>query len=186
MLLYAVMMAGSTLFPIYIQDIMGKSATISGLIMMPGSLTMALISPFTGKFYDRYGIRKLAVIGSFLMFISCLGVTFIGKQTSIIYVSFLYLLRLISIGCIMMPIVTWGMSALDKNYTAHGTALLTSLRTISGAFGSAVFVAVMTIITNLTSKGLTANAIGIDVAFSCITILAGLQLLISVIWVGKK
>ncbi len=43
----------------------------------------------------------------------------------------------------MMPIVTWGMSTLDSKYTSHGTALLTSLRTISGSIGSAVFVAVL-------------------------------------------
>ncbi len=186
MLLYAVMMAGSTLIPIYIQTIMGKSATVSGLIMMPGSLIMALISPITGKFYDRFGIRKLAVFGSTMMFLSCLCVSFVNEHTSVLYIATAYIFRLISIGCLMMPIVTWGMSGLDLASTAHGTALMTTLRTISGAFGAAIFVAIMTASTNIHHPGAIADAFGIDVAFICTTVLAAIAVLISVFFVGKK
>lgn len=185
MLLYAVMMGGSTLFPIYIQEVMGESATTSGLIMMPGSLVMAIISPFTGVFYDKLGIRKLVIFGSVLMFLSCLGVTFVNQETSIIYIVVCYILRLISIGCIMMPIVTWGMSGLDSYFTSHGTALLTALRTISGALGSAVFVAVMTYFTNLSNSGLSASSYGVDIAFIGMTVLAGVQMIVAIGWVGK-
>lgn len=188
MLLYAVMIASSTLFPIYIQTVHGLSATLSGLIMMPGSLAMAIISPFAGRIYDKYGIRRLAVIGSAFMAISCLGISFVSEQTSIIYLVFVYIARLIAISCIMMPIVTWGMSTLDGKYTSHGTALLTSLRTISGSIGSAVFVAVMTYVTKSTSSSATviANASGIDAAFISISVVALLQLAIAVIFVGKS
>lgn len=160
MLLYAVMMAGSTLFPIYIQTVCQRSAAVSGLIMMPGSLIMAVISPFAGRFFDRFGIRRLVVWGSALQMISCLGVVFVNESTPALYIAAVYIVRLISIGLIMMPIVTWGMMRLGPEKTAHGTALLTSLRTISGAFGSAIFVAVMTGVTGMTSGSLevTANA----------------------------
>ena len=46
----------------------------------------------------------------------------------------------------MMPLVSWGLKGIKKEYTAHGTALLTSLRTISGSVGSAVFVSIMMIL----------------------------------------
>lgn len=185
MLLYAVMMAGATLIPIYIQTVMGKSATISGLIMMPGSFIMAMISPVTGKIYDRFGIRKLAVFGSAMMFLSCLAVSFVNEHTGVLYIATAYIFRLISIGCLMMPIVTWGMSGLDLARTAHGTALMTTLRTISGAFGAAIFVAIMTASTNVHHPGAVADAFGIDVAFLCTTVLSAVALLICCLWVGK-
>ncbi|MCC0694192.1 MDR family MFS transporter [Clostridioides sp. ES-S-0048-02] len=188
MLLYVVMMAGSTLIPIYIQTIRGFSATKCGLIMMPGSLVMALISPFAGRFYDRFGIRKLVVCGSIFLAISCLGVSFVGEDTSVLYISAFYIIRLIAIGLIMMPIVTWGMSVLGEKNIAHGTALLTSLRTIAGAIGSAVFVAVMTTAT-VTSRGMTnatANVFGMDVAFICISIVAVVQLLVAFFFIERK
>lgn len=189
MLLYAVMITGSSLFPIYIQIVRGLSATVSGLIMMPGSIVMAIISPFAGKIYDKFGIRKLAVIGSSFMAVSCIGVALVGENTSIPYLIVVYIARLISISCIMMPMVTWGMSTLDSEYTSHGTALLTSLRTISGAIGSAVFVVIMTYITNITSeagKAVTANAFGIDAAFISVSVIAVLQFIIAFFFVGKK
>lgn len=188
MLLYAVMITGSVLIPIYIQTVHGLSATISGLIMMPGSIAMSIISPFTGKIYDKFGIRKLAIIGSAFMAISCIGIAFVNEQTSIPYFIIMYVMRLIAIGCIMMPMVTWGMSTIDSKYTSHGTALLTSLRTIAGAIGSAVFVAMMTFVTKVTSnsEAVTANAHGINAAFISISVIAVFQLIFVVLCVGKS
>lgn len=188
MLLYSVMIAGSTLIPIYIQLVRGLSATKCGLIMMPGSLAMALISPFAGKFYDRFGIRKLVILGSGILAISCFGVSFLGDNTSALYIGFFYILRLIAVGLVMMPIVTWGMSKIEKNNTAHGTALLTSLRTISGAIGSAIFVAMMTTATIASSgsKNITANVYGMNIAFICISVVAVVQFLLALLFVGKK
>lgn len=187
MLLYAVMMGGSTLFPIYIQIVHGLSATMSGLIMMPGSLAMAIISPFAGRIYDKFGMRVLAIAGSSFMVISCIAISFVQPSTSILYLATMYVARLIAISCIMMPIVTWGMSTLDGKLTSHGTALLSSLRTIAGAISSAVFVAVMTFATKTSSGSstLTANAIGIDAAFIGISVLAVLQLVISIFLIRK-
>lgn len=187
MLLYAVMMGGSMLFPIYIQIVHGLSAAMSGLIMMPGSLAMAFISPFAGKIYDKFGMRLLAIAGSALMVFSCVATSFAGPSTSVVYLTVMYIARLISISCIMMPIVTWGMSTIDVKYTAHGTAILSSLRTIAGAVGSAVFVAIMTYAAKLSSGSETviANAFGIDASFIGISALAVLQLVVAVIFVGQ-
>jgi EmrB/QacA subfamily drug resistance transporter len=188
MLLYGVMMGGSTLFPIYIQIVHGLSATMSGLIMMPGSLAMAIISPFAGKIYDKFGMRLLAVLGSIFMVSSCIAISFVGPSSSIIYITVMYIARLISISCIMMPIITWGMSTMDERYTAHGTALLSSLRTIAGAVGSAVFVAIMSFATKISSnsESITANAFGINAAFFGISVLSVIQLVVAFIFVKNR
>ncbi len=188
MLLYGVMMGGSTLFPIYIQIVHGLSATMSGLIMMPGSLAMAVISPFAGRIYDKFGMKILAVAGSAFMVFSCIAISFVQPSTSVVYLTIMYVARLIAISCIMMPIVTWGMSTMDEKLTSHGTALLSSLRTIAGAVGSAVFVAVMTFATKVSSGSavITANAFGIDAAFIGISMLAILQLVISIFFIRKQ
>lgn len=80
------------------------------------------------------------------MFISNLGMVFVRQDTSVIVASILNSVRCVSIGCLMMTLVTWGISGIEAENTAHGTALLTSLRTISGSIGSAVFVAIMTVV----------------------------------------
>ena len=49
MVLYLVMMGSSIIMPLYVQAIKGMSATVSGLVTLPGSLLMAIVSPFAGK-----------------------------------------------------------------------------------------------------------------------------------------
>ena len=73
MLLYFVMMGSSILMPLYVQSVMGYSATVSGLVTLPGSLAMAVVSPFAGKIFDRLGIKKLFVAGAAFMLLSNIG-----------------------------------------------------------------------------------------------------------------
>ena len=176
MLLYLVMMGSSVIMPLYVQSIMGYSATISGLVILPGSLIMTLISPFTGKIYDKLGMKLLFVAGGLCMLLSNLAMSLINMDTPLWLPSFYNVVRCVSIGCLMMPIITWGTSGIDTSKTAHATALLTSLRTISGAIGSAVFVGIMTAVASRSAAAYGANAgiHGLNVTFlamSCVSII---------------
>lgn len=188
MLLYFVMMGATVIFPLCIQSIMGYSATISGLVVLPGSLLMAVLSPVTGKIYDKIGMKLLLLVGAFCMLCSTLGVAFIVNiQSPIWLLSFLYFVFNIAVGCILMPIVTWGTSSISANSTAHATALLTTLRTIAGAIGSAVFVTIMTVVARHSVKlyGSNADMYGFNTAFGVMA-LAGVILLLFAIFGVKQ
>lgn len=187
MLLYLVMMGSSVIFPIYIQNIMNLSATISGLAALPGSLMMVVTSPFAGKIYDKVGMKKLFVCGASFMLLSNVGMIFITMQTPVIIAVILNAIRCVSIGCLMMPLVTWGISGVRKKFTADGTALLTSLRTIAGAVGSAVFVGIMSSVAK-TSVSLKDNAQihGLNVAFAAMSAATLILLLIAILFVKDK
>ena len=55
------------IMPLYIQTDRGYSATMSGLIMLPGAIIMGVMSPITGNLFDRFGPRGLAMIGLSIM-----------------------------------------------------------------------------------------------------------------------
>lgn len=182
MMLYFVMMGSSIIMPLYVQSILGKSATISGLVTLPGSLAMAVISPFAGKIYDKFGMKRLAVAGTFMMMISTLGMSFITADISVIVAAMLNVIRSIAIGCLMMPFVTYGISSMGSENTAHGTALLTSLRTISGAIGTAVFVGILNVC-SISQRAVTYNnpqIYGLHITFGCMTIAVVIMLLVIV------
>ena len=187
MLLYFIMMGSSVLMPLYAQSILGLSATISGLIVLPGSLAMAVISPFAGKIYDRLGMRFLFIGGSGCLLVSCLGMLFVSATTPVLAAALLNVLRNVAIGCLMMPLVTWGNSCLSSRLTAHGTALLTSLRTISGAIGSAVSVGILNLVSNvLISQNKPAAAMtGLNISFLCMTAAAFLLVMIGIFKIKK-
>lgn len=188
MLLYLVMMGSSIIMPLYVQSIMGCSATTSGLVTLPGSLVMAIISPFAGKIYDKVGMKILFLTGAACMLISNLGMILINMQTPIWLPAGYNVIRCIAIGCLMMPIITWGTHGLSKNSTAHATALLTSLRTIAGALGTAVFVSIMTVVANhsAASYGDNAQMHGLNVTFAAMSLASAVLLFIAVFFVKKR
>lgn len=188
MLLYLIMMGASIIIPLYVQTIRGYSAMISGLVILPGSLTMAILSPFTGKIYDKIGIKPLFVIGSLCMIASNIAMALVTMQTPIWLPAVYNVIRSAAIGCLMMPLITWGTSYIERGKTSHATALLTSLRTIAGAIGSAIFVSIMTIAANnlYASYGDGARIYGLSIAFGAMSLSNFVLVLIAVFGVRQK
>ena len=186
-MLYFIMMGSSIILPLYVQDIKGMSATTSGLVTLPGSLLMALVSPFAGKVYDKIGMRKVFIAGALSMFISNIGMVFLSLDMSVCVAAILNSITCIAIGCLMMPLVSWGLKGIKKEYTAHGTALLTSLRTISGSVGSAVFVSIMTITAqnSVVNYGQIAPMHGLNVTFAVMSVFTIILVFIAVFCVKE-
>ena len=189
MLLYFIMMGSSVIMPLYVQSVMGRSATVSGLVTLPGSLAMAIVSPFAGKISDKLGMKALFVTGSAFLIISNLGMFFITLHTPIYIAAIYNVIRCIAIGCLMMPLITWGTFHVDISLVADASALLVSLRTIAGAIGSAVFVGIMTLVAQRSSGTYGDKALlhGLNIAFLCMTAGAVILFGIAVFFVkGKK
>lgn len=142
-LLYLEMMGLTVLLPLYIQTVCGYSATVSGAIKLPGSLAMAATSLFTGMLLIKLGIRKIVIAGALLMLASNIGFTLIRPDTSLGWILAANTVNNVAIGCLLTPLITWGLQDLSGNLTAHGSAMMNSLRTIAGSIGSAIFVSVM-------------------------------------------
>lgn len=144
MVLYLVMMGSSVMMPLYVQSVMGYSAVISGLVTLPGSLATAVVSPLAGRLYDRMGIKKIFMIGSAALAVSNIGMFFVNLNTPLLAAAGFNVIRNLSIGSLMMPLLTWGTSNVSSQKVADASSLLTSFRTIAGSIGSAVFVGIMT------------------------------------------
>lgn len=186
MILYLVMMGGSVIMPLYIQSVLGYSAVTSALVTMPGSIATALVNPVAGRIYDRLGIRMLYVAGAICLLVSNIGMYFVTLSTSLAVAAILNVLRNVSIGCLMMPFLTWGTNHVAKAQVADASSLLTSLRTVAGSIGSAVFVAIMTwVAANTTSHaGEGAAMYGVKVAFAAMA--AGSAVLLAIAVFGIK
>lgn len=188
MLLYLVMMGSSVLMPLYVQSVLGKSAITSALVTLPGSVATAVVNPFAGRIYDKVGIKKLVVFGSVLLLISNIGMYFITAFMPLFIAAVLNVLRNTSIGCLMMPLLTWGTSQVDVNKTSDASSLLTSLRTVSGSIGSAIFVGIMSLVTTTSSVAYGENASmhGLNIAFLSMSVATFILVLISIFGVRKN
>ena len=77
----AAMFSGMILTPLYVQSIRGISPMDSGLLMLPGALAMGIMSPITGKLFDKYGARILAMTGLVIMTIGTYMMSNLGVES---------------------------------------------------------------------------------------------------------
>ncbi|UXS61311.1 multidrug efflux MFS transporter [Staphylococcus ureilyticus] len=152
------MIGPALLIPLYVQNALGLSAFLSGLVIMPGAIINGIMSIFTGKFYDKYGARPLIIIGFSLLTVFSIMLCFLSADTSYLYLVIVYALRMFSVSLLMMPLNTAGINALQKREISHGTAISNFGRVTAGSLGTALMVTVMTIGT----KVYTQNARGIE------------------------
>lgn len=60
------------LVPLLVVEVNGLEPGITGLVLTPGAIVLALLSPFTGRLSDRVGVRLPLVVGLSLMLLAAL------------------------------------------------------------------------------------------------------------------
>lgn len=144
--------SGMILMPIYMQNVRGFSPLLSGLMLLPGGVVMGIMSPITGKLFDRFGAKWLAVSGLAITTLTTFALAHLRVDTSFSYVVIVYTTRMFGISILMMPIFTAGLNELALSLNKYGTAMVNTLRMIAGAIGMAFFVSVMSNKTKLHVK----------------------------------
>ena len=169
MLVQGALLAAGILVPIYLQSLMGYSATVSGLVLLPGAIIMGAMGPIAGRLFDKHGPRVLALVGMGVLTLTTFCFCFLGPNMGLITLTVLYTVRLFSLSLVNMPITTWGMNALSNELVNHGTSVNNTFRQVAGSLGTAIIVSASTIATNASAPAMgeqAASFFGIDVAFA--------------------
>lgn len=138
---------GSTLIiPIYTQAILGWTATDAGLLLIPGSITTALMMPFIGKMIQRGVPQGYMVALGFLVFFFF---TFIMRNkmtpdTGTEHFYWALILRGVGLGLLFVPITTLSLSTLKGKQIGEGAAFTGMLRQLGGSFGIAIITTFIT------------------------------------------
>lgn len=144
---YMGMLAAEMILPLYIQNVLGKSALQSGLILLPGAIAMGVMSPITGRLFDKYGAKHMVITGAVMLIFGTSAFLFIGPNTPTIYITAFYAVRMFGVA-MMMPVTTAGMNALPLNLMTHGTAVNNTVRQVAGSIGTAILTSVLTNVAN--------------------------------------
>lgn len=150
--------SGMILLPIYTQNLRGISPMDAGLLLLPGAIMMAFMSPITGKLFDKIGGRFLAVIGLLIMAVTTYLFSKLTLETSYTNLIILYSVRSFGMSMVMMPVSTNGLNQLPARLYPHGTAMNNTLNQVAGAIGTALLVTIMSNRTESQAKELGAAA----------------------------
>ncbi|WP_138418832.1 MDR family MFS transporter [Aquibacillus sediminis] len=188
MLVFVGLIGSETILPIYMQQYAGFTALESGLMIMPGALLMGVMSPITGRIFDKVGARWLAITGLSIMTVTTFLFTNLSATTSLTYLTIVFGIRMFGMSMVMMPVTTAGLNQLPLKLIPHGTAMNNTLRQVAASIGTAILVTVMTSAALNSGQDATPSELihGVNVAFYVATALTAVGLVLTFFISGKK
>ncbi|MDQ0271649.1 DHA2 family efflux MFS transporter permease subunit [Cytobacillus purgationiresistens] len=138
-----IILSSAILLPLYLKGGLLMTALAAGLVLLPGGFINGIMSPITGRLFDRFGPKYLVMPGFILTTVMTFLFTNISTDTSTITVIFMHAILFIGVAMIMMPSQTNGLNQLPKQNYPDGSAIMNTLSQIAGAIGTAVAVSIM-------------------------------------------
>jgi EmrB/QacA subfamily drug resistance transporter len=152
------MFSGFLLLPIYVQTIRGISPFDAGLMLLPGAIVNALMSPVTGRLFDKIGGRILAVVGLTITTVTTYFFSRLSFETSYMSLVLLHAIRMFGMSMVFMPVSTNGLNQLPKRFYPHGTAMNSTMQQVSAAIGTGLLITIMSNRSESYGKELAASA----------------------------
>lgn len=185
MIVFMSMIGTAVILPLFMQNMLGFSALDSGLVLLPGAIVMGIMNPITGKLFDMFGARYLAIGGFFILTVTTFLFTDLSTETTLMYMAVLNAVRMLSISMVMMPVTTAGLNQLPESLIPHGTAMSNTFRQMSGAIGTAVLVTVMST-TAIPNESINGLIHGVNVSFYVATAISVIGLILSLFLKSPK
>ncbi|BBD87095.1 TPA: MDR family MFS transporter [Staphylococcus argenteus] len=137
------MIGSETILPIFVQNLLNRSALDPGLTLLPGAIVMAFMSMTSGALYEKFGPRKLALVGMSIVIITTAYFVVMDEHTSTIMLATVYAIRMVGIALGLIPVMAHTMNQLVPEMNAHGSSMTNTVQQISGSIGTAMLITIL-------------------------------------------
>lgn len=134
----AALFGGLFLMPFLLQEQMGFSEGMSGLLILPNSVFMAALMPFAGRWSDKHGSREISMMGIALLAVSMYLFALLDKGSSIPEVTIAMTVRGLGMGLLLAPLNAATLSAVRPSEVTMASSISTLMQQVGGAIGIAV------------------------------------------------
>ncbi len=155
MLSYYVMFAVLFLMPFYLERVLGYSTALTGSLLTPIPLAMAVVAPFAGHISDKYGSRIMTTLGMAVAAISCASLMLLGVNVSLPLLVVELIVLGIGMGFFTPPNNSAIMGAAPKDKLGTASGVLNMMRSLGLIFGVDISGVIFTTLEHryLTEKG---------------------------------
>ena len=136
------MSASMFLIPLYLMQVRHIDPYVAGMIILPLTVAIAIISPFAGKLMGRFKAKELMLAGMAFYCLSTIFQAFIGESTSLSYLLISYVLLGVGWGISRPPATTTAIASASHQFAGTATGVLWSVQNIGGALGIALTVTI--------------------------------------------
>lgn len=140
------------LLPLFLQDLLGYSATQAGLTLMPRSLIMVMMMPVAGALYNRLGVYIMLPFGLVVSGAAGLMMSRFTLYTSHAGILLPQIIQGVGFSFMFVPLSTATLSTMPRQLMQSATGLFNLVRQLGGSLGTAL------VITLLDHKTTTASA----------------------------
>ena len=184
----AALMGTGVITPLYIQGVLGFSATMSGVAMLPGALIGAFMGLVSGRLFDRFGVRRVVIPGVIVAVLGASGLARLGIDSSFINLTITYTVLVVGLQFTMTPLNTWGVNSLDNSVIQHAQGVSNTLNQVAASLGTAVLVSISALAPSVAPDAapLEQAYLGDHMAFMTTFILMGVAALVILFFVRDK
>jgi DHA2 family multidrug resistance protein len=146
------------LLPQYMQNLLGYTATQSGLALMPRSFMMMGMMFLGGWLYPKVGARPMIISGLIMTIFSQWMIGHFTLDTTQEQFLIPQLIQGVGFGMIFVALSTAALVDVDRRNMTSATGLYNLIRQLGGSFGTAAVVTVLTIKMHVARAVLVQNA----------------------------
>jgi EmrB/QacA subfamily drug resistance transporter len=138
---------------IYMQNVLGYSATGTGAAFLPMTILIILIAPAAGRFSDRVGSRWLMTAGMGCLTVSLLVFSRLGLDSTFWDIFPGLVVGGLGMGLVMTPMTAAALGSVPVAKSGVGSGVLNTFRQLGGALGIAVMGAIVAAYIDLDAAG---------------------------------
>jgi DHA2 family multidrug resistance protein len=125
------------LLPIYLQTLMGYTATLAGMVLGPGGLATLIAMPIAGRLVTKVNPKGLLAFGIIVAAWSTHLMSQFSLSADFHTVIWPRIVLGVGMGFLFIPLTTLTMSEIRKEDMANATSIYNLLRNLGGSFGVA-------------------------------------------------
>jgi DHA2 family multidrug resistance protein len=143
-LMFALLMATMFLLPLFMQTLLGFTATDAGMALMPRVLVMMIAVPIVGRIYNTVSPRIVIAAGVFFIAWGAYDMSHFSLVTGKRDIIWALTTQGIGFSCLFVPLSTVALSSIPRHQMADATGLNSLLRQVGGSIGLAVAATILT------------------------------------------
>lgn len=133
----------SLVIPIYLQYVLHSSAVVAGLVLLPGSLIGAFISPLAGTLADRLGFATPVTLGGVLLVIGALSFSLFQRQLTPLLVTIFFIILRIGFNFAFSNTISNASMLVQAGNAPDVNAIFNMVQQFAGSLGTSLLASVI-------------------------------------------
>lgn len=126
------------LLPLFFQNLMGYSATMTGILLIPQAVMVSIGMPIAGKIVDKIGPKFPLIFGLLLTAFSLYYFYSLSLLSDYTFIALGLMMRGLGISFIMAPVTSAAINSLKPEEINLGSGMLNVIMQTGGTFGIAM------------------------------------------------